>query len=112
MTLDTPHFTTLDDALNDRSANPDVALDYGSAPRDRATLRVASAQLDLADDTTLMVFVHQRNRDAAQKNRGRFADKSFYGIDDLRVAVLAAGESWPPRRQWFSGYAAAFGITL
>ena len=95
MTLDTPNFTTLDDAQHDRAANDDVDLDYG-----HGTAYVDAVQTtfvgDLADDITLTLFARLRNRN----------------IDDLRVAVLAAGESWPPRRVWFSGYAAAHGITL
>jgi hypothetical protein len=100
MTLDTPHFSTLDDALHDRSANPDADLQYTPTPQDRAALRVTAAaqsrRLDLVDDIVLTTFARLRNKE----------------ITDLRVAVLALGESWPPRRQWFQGYAAAHGLTL
>ena len=95
MTLDTPNFTTLDDAQHDRDANPDVDLHYG-----HGTAYVDAVQTtfvgEVADDITLTLLASLLDRD----------------IDDLRVAVLSAGESWPPRRLWFAGYAAAFGITV
>ncbi len=94
MTLDTPHFTTLDDALNDHTTNPDVALDYGTAHVDAKQTTYDAG--DRTDAIVLTTFARLRRSD----------------INDLRVSVLSMGESWPPRRLWFSGYAAAHGITL
>lgn len=108
MTLSTEPLRILDDMRNDRTANPDVDLEYGHANEHVDVVQTTFAD-DRVDVIAMTTFLRLRN---IQDNRKHKVRDCGGDLSDLRVAVLGAGESWPPRRLWFAGYAAAFGITV